>query len=341
MTPLNQNAAVKSVPAVADVNLVDPKVTQDTPASADLGHRDTNLQLPNYSISSTHAAVVVLLDPRVIRPGRFPNRDESAFDSESFDELKHDIVNAGGNAVPVLARLLSTPEGGFTHELTYGARRHRACLETGLPLRAIVDDDKSRVTSFLETVRENQNRADLSPWEFGRQMKFALDQGLFPSIRRIAAALGRNISDISRAIQLASLPSEIVAAFQSSSQLQYRHAKPLTDAMDAAADAVIAEARSIINADKQLGPKDVVDRLLAASGVGVGRSNAPTETVLECEGHRFGRCVIDKDGLVEIRLETALDERQRGRLHVELQAFYRRSVLKLPRAVSAKRSDAS
>ena len=211
MTPLNQNAAVKSVPAVADANLVDPKVTHDTPASADLGHRDTNSQIPNYSISLTHAAVVVLLDPRAVRPGRFPNRDESSFDSEPFDELKHDIVNAGGNAVPVLARLLSTPEGGFTHELTYGARRHRACLEASLPLRAIVDGDKSLAASFLETVRENQNRADLSPWEFGRQMKFALDEGLFPSIRRIAAALGRNISDISRAIQLASLPSEIVA----------------------------------------------------------------------------------------------------------------------------------
>ena len=341
MTPLNQNAAVKSVPAVADANLVDPTVTHETPASADLGNRDTNSQFPNYSLSPTHAAVVVLLDPRAVRPSRFPNRDESSFDSEPFDELKHDIVNAGGNAVPVLARLLSTPEGGFTHELTYGARRHRACLEASLPLRAIVDGDKSLAASFLETVRENQNRADLSPWEFGRQMKFALDQGLFTSIRRIAAALGRNISDISRAIQLASLPSEIVAAFQSSSQLQYRHAKPLTDAMDAAADAVIAEARSIINAGMQLGPKEVVDRLLAASGVGVGRSNTPTETVLECEGQRFGKCVIDKDGLVEIRLETALDEKQRSRLHVELQAFYRRSVLKLPRAVSAKKADAS
>ena len=142
-------------------------------------------------------------------------------------------------------------------------------------------------------------------------------------------------------MQLASLPSEIVAAFQSSSQLQYRHAKPLTDAMDVAADAVIADARSIINAGKQLGAKDVVDRLLAASGVGVGRSNTPTETVLECDGQRFGKCVIDKDGFVEIRLETVLDEKQRSRLHVELQAFYRRSVLKLPRGASAKKGDAS
>ena len=169
MTPLNQNAAVKSVPAVADANLVDPKVTHETPANADLSNRDTNSQLPDYSISPTHAAVVVLLDPRVVRPGRFPNRDEGSFDSESFDELKHDIINAGGNAVPVLARLLSTPEGGFTHELTYGARRHRACLETGLPLRAIVDDDKSALFWFSRTVSRKLVTRDWSSSTIARR----------------------------------------------------------------------------------------------------------------------------------------------------------------------------
>lgn len=341
MTPSNQSTVAKSAPAVAVAEVVDLEVAHEQDVSADLRYRDSNLPRPNYSLSPTQAAVVVLLNPRAVRPGRFPNRDDSSFDSAPFEELKQDVFNAGGNTVPVLVKLLPIAEGEFTHELTYGARRHRACLEANLPLRAIIDGDTSAVASFLETVRENQNRADLSPWEFGRQMKFALDQGLFPSIRRISAALGRNISDISRAVQLASLPPEIVTAFQSNSQLQYRHAKPLTDAVDAAAEHVLAEARRIIDDGKQLGPKEVLDRLLAASGVGVRPSNASTETVLECNGRRFGKWVIDKNGCVEIRLETALDEKQRVKLQTELQAFYRHSVLKLPRAEGAKKVVAS
>lgn len=59
----------------------------------------------------------------------------------------------------------------------------------------------------------------------------AIRQGLYPSLRRLSDSLGVNLSDASRAVQLAKLPSEVVAAFASPLELQVRWAKPLADAM--------------------------------------------------------------------------------------------------------------
>ena len=84
----------------------------------------------------------------------------------------------------------------------------------------------------------------------------AIKQGLYPSLRRLSESLGVNLSDASRAVQLAKLPKEIVAAFASPLDLQVRWAKPLADALQRDPEGVLSRARSCA---KQAGPRGAVE----------------------------------------------------------------------------------
>lgn len=71
----------------------------------------------------------------------------------------------------------------------------------------------------------------------------ALNEGLFPSNRQLAAAIGRDISDIGKALRIAQLPPEVVGAFPSPNAIQFRWAADLHKALEKNADAVLAAAR--------------------------------------------------------------------------------------------------
>ncbi len=289
---------------------------------------------------------VVFLDPRLIRPGTVPNRDKAAFDQALFRHLQASIALAGGNVQPIAVRRAPADAAGTVYEIIYGERRHQACLLAGLPVRTLVqedievdvDVDVQAAGDFLATFRENQGRADLAPWELGRQVAFALARGYFSSQRKVAQEIGRDIGDVSRALQLAALAPEIVGAFASPLDLQFRHAKPLGDALKKAPEAVRAEAVRIRQEGQALAPGQVLDRLMAAaSEEGVGPSNMDAlDMAVEVDGQCIARLVAGRDGLVQVKMAHALDERQRAQLAEQLQAFYKRCVAKAPRRAAAK-----
>jgi len=285
-----------------------------------------------------HAAQqVVLLDPRLIRPGTVPNRARAAFDQTLFRHLQASITLAGGNVQPISVRPAPADDAGTMYEIIYGERRHQACLLADLPVRALVQVDveasANAAGDFLATFRENQGRADLAPWELGRQVAFALAQGYFSSQRKVAKEIGRDVGDVSRALQLAALAPEVVAAFASPLDLQFRHAKPLTDAFKKAPEAVLAEAVRIRQEGQALAPGQVLARLVAAADEGgVGPSNTEAvDMAIEVDGHAIARLIAGPSGLVQVRMAHALDEKQRAQLAEQLQAFYKRYVAKAPR----------
>lgn len=292
---------------------------------------------------------VVLLDPGLIRPSSVPNRHPSFFDDQAFQTLEQSIVFSGGNLVPISVRPIPMDASGHQFEIISGERRHRVCRKIGQPVRAIVETPQDDQASFLMTFRENQGRADLSAWEVGCQIKFGLEHGHFSSRLHASREIGRDTGDVSRAVQLASLPPDVVSAFASPRELTYRHAKPLTDAVAVAdsCEAVLEEARRIRNAAEGLGPGEVLKRLLAAAaqakrlldgGVGepIGQSNGKVDIAIEQDGQPVGRLVSDAKGILKITLEQPLDEKQRGQLIEQLQAFYKRCVLKTPRQAVTK-----
>ena len=203
------------------------------------------------------------LDPHCISPSRWANRHPDAFNRAEFARLRQDIELAGGNVQPISVRALPGQVGRY--EIVFGHRRHRACSELGLPVLATIDTSASSDLELFSAMdRENRGRKNLSAWEQGRMYDEAIRKGLYPSLRRLAEALGVNLSDASRAVQLAKLPKDIVVAFATPLDLQVRWAKPLADALQRDPEGTLARARSAMALGASRKPAEVLGLLLAA-----------------------------------------------------------------------------
>jgi ParB family chromosome partitioning protein len=242
------------------------------------------------------------LDPKLISRSRWANRDARHFESPDFKALKDEIASAGGNVQPIKVRPLTgdNRRSDSQFEIVYGHRRHQACLELGLPVLALVDtlDDKSL---FVEMDRENRSRTDLSAWEQGVMYKRALDQGLFPSNRRLAEAVGAHLTNVGRALALASLPTQVVEAFASPLDLQFRWAAPLKDAMSADSERVLSRARAIKNEGAQLPAAQVFARLTSVDG-GDDR-HAASSIEVKVNGKRVATVQAGQNGSGVVKFE--------------------------------------
>jgi ParB family chromosome partitioning protein len=203
---------------------------------------------------------VAIIDPKAIRRSLWANRLDDEFKTAAFAQLKAEIAASGGNVQPIKVRTIDrqTPP---QYEIVYGHRRHQACLELGLPVLCVVSELKDPEL-FAEMDRENRARKNLSAYEQGLIYKRALEQGLFPSLRRMADALGVNLSDVSRAKSIADLPKEVLEAFPSKLDLQYRWAKPLSDAFAHDPHRVLQRAAAIRQKGKGVNAKQVFDALM-------------------------------------------------------------------------------
>ncbi|RCW66274.1 ParB/RepB/Spo0J family partition protein [Pseudorhodoferax soli] len=208
------------------------------------------------------ALVVRALDPRRIKPSRYANRHEDAFADKEFIELRNEISAAGTNVQPICVRPVSPDSGaGFDFEIVFGHRRHRACLDLGLLVQALIVE-LTDVKLFEAMERENRGRKNLSAWEQGMMYRQALDLGLYPSQRKMSEALGVDLALISKGVALARLPEAVVAAFGSPLNVQFRWAQPLSEALQRDPDGLVARAKEIAASNEPMLGKAVLDKLL-------------------------------------------------------------------------------
>ena len=150
------------------------------------------------------------IPPALIRHGKFRDRHELGFHDAAFEELKASIEAEQGNHMAVLVRPLAQPdEDGCQYEVVWGHRRHRACLDLGIEVNAIVRDLSDREAVILMTV-ENKFREGLSQYELARKFKVWLDEKLFPNQQAIADREGLNQATISRIMSINDLPAAVV-----------------------------------------------------------------------------------------------------------------------------------
>ena len=71
----------------------------------------------------------------------------------------------------------------------------------------------------------------------------ALDEGLYPSLRRLFEGLGVGVSLVSKSVTLTRLPDAIVTAFDGPLDTQFRWAAPLAEAVQKDPDGIMARAR--------------------------------------------------------------------------------------------------
>lgn len=147
----------------------------------------------------------------LITHGRFRDRHELGFHDAKFAELKASIQAQHGNKQPVLVRPLTGPDAhGHEYEVVWGHRRHRACLDLGLDVNAIVRTLTDREAVDLMTI-ENKHREDLSQFELARKYRVWLEEGLFENQQGIASKEGLNQATISRIMAINDLPDAFVA----------------------------------------------------------------------------------------------------------------------------------
>jgi ParB family chromosome partitioning protein len=243
-------------------------------------------------------------DPRLIAPSRWANRHPDAFEGAEFEQLRREIEDAGGNVQPIKIRPIADGRAGADaaarYEIVFGHRRHRACLDLGLPVLAVVED-LNDAGLFVQMERENRGRENLSAWEQGRMYLRAIEEGLFPSNVKLAAAIGRDPSDIGKAVRAAKLPLEVTSAFPSPTAIQFRWVADLERSFKEHEAKVLSTAREL----GQLSPRppagDVFTALTAPlrqRGVG------PAPPTPERDFGAVGRGAIrqDKQGRTVVEL---------------------------------------
>jgi hypothetical protein len=122
-----------------------------------------------------------LIDPRQIALTRWADRHPDSFSSQAFLELKQEIESAGGNVQPIkvgpIAVQAAEQSDGPRFELVYGSRRTRACLELGLPVRAVVDENVDDQALYVQMQRENRGRVESVGLGAGRQLPQGSERG--------------------------------------------------------------------------------------------------------------------------------------------------------------------
>lgn len=205
-----------------------------------------------------------LVDPARCRIWERHNRDYAALSEERCRDLIESILAQGRQEVPAIVRRVSgDPDHDF--EVICGARRHWtvAWLRANnhpevrylVEIRDLTDEQAFRISDL-----ENRAREDLSDLERARDYLQALDLYYGGRQKDMARRLNQSEAWLSRYLDLARLPADLVAAFPDPFELKISHIttlKPLLKSDDSRA-AVLAEARRIREARSEEEGKDAL-----------------------------------------------------------------------------------
>ena len=271
------------------------------------------------------AVPIRAIDARLVRASKWANRHADSFSEAAFAELKAEIAAAGSNVQPIKVRPLPAPDAaGHAYELVFGHRRHRACLELGLPVQAAVEPMSDQAL-FEAMERENRSRKNLSAWEQGMMYRRALEDGLYPSQRRLAEALGVDVALVSKSLALARLPQAVLDAFRSPLDVQFRWAQPLSEALQKDPDGLVARARQIAAARGERSPADILEELVhPPAGKVLNRSTPVARAEKFGQGARTASLSVEPGGEVVVRFgRRTLDAARQQQLRDWLQGFLR------------------
>lgn len=237
------------------------------------------------------------LDASTVRPSRWGGRHESAFRTQAFAEFKESIRQHKGNVQAIL--VIKLPDGGY--EIVFGHRRHRACLELGLPVKAVVWNGGVDDTELLLIQdAENRFRASPSVLDQGRMYTALIREKVFDSQRALARAFDISHTWVRKAMSVAALPETVMAAFEDPGQIQAHHALRIAKALESSgAEGVLRRATELAGKDAPGSAARVVDCLL---GLEKGANAAPLK-----DGRQLlGSWKRDGKGCLVLTLDRAL-----------------------------------
>lgn len=180
------------------------------------------------------SGAAMLLDPAMVSaPSLLRFRAPQSFADATYVRLKASIAHLGGNVQPIKVRPVH-PRG---YELVFGNLRLQACKELGLPVSALVQDlTGPRHVAELDASNDD---SQVSLYERGCLYDAALQAGYFPSRRRLAEALGRELRDVINASTVAQLPKAILDSLMDPRALKINAARQLAAAAEADPEATV------------------------------------------------------------------------------------------------------
>lgn len=263
--------------------------------------------------TSDKADGTLLLDPARIKASPYADRDPLSFQTPDFLTLRNHIADTGGNQVPIKVRPLPRgkghrPSNTSDYEVVYGHRRHKACAELGLPVRALVAD-LSDEQLVIEMHSENMARRDLSAIERGRFYRSLLDRGVFPTQRALAARLGVATADVSRTLFIASLPPEVLDVISSPLDIPIHAADKLRPALETRPEEVLRRAAEVAETRGSLPAKLAIPFLIAKQTPRSGEDPAPPRVLdVLASGKRVARISVTATRTADVAIEVPLDE---------------------------------
>lgn len=191
------------------------------------------------------------VEPSQCRMWARHNRDYSLLTEENCRDLIEGIRVQGRQEFPAIVRRLDDG-GAHDFEVVCGARRHFAVswLQANnypnfkylIEVRDLSDEEAFRLADI-----ENRDREDISDYERAQDYADAVKRYYGGKQRAMAERLEVSEVWLSRYLDLAKLPDEVVSAFPSIRDIRELHARTLKPLLRAAAsrEAVLSEARKL------------------------------------------------------------------------------------------------
>ena len=170
------------------------------------------------------------VEPERCRMWAQHNRDYALLTEDNCRDLIEGIKSQGRQEFPAIVRKIES--GNHDYEVVCGARRHFAItwLQANnysqfkylVEVRDLTDEEAFRLSDI-----ENRDREDISDYE--RAVDYSAAVKLYYGGKQKAMAMRLEVSEVwlSRYLELARLPKEVVAAFNSIRDLRELHARAL------------------------------------------------------------------------------------------------------------------
>lgn len=215
---------------------------------------------------------VMTLDPKKVHSSRLADRIElslAAADPE-LAKLKRSLQQEG-QIQPISVLPIAGRSGEY--EIVSGHRRHAAALQLdaelagGFLVRAVLDGGAGDAAHrALRMYVENAARMDLSPYELALAFRRWLDDGLFPSQDAVAEATGLAKSSVSKYMALASLPDDLMQAFQDPRAISLRWLDQLAPVLREHRNAMLQVAGKLAADPAPRTAEETLRALLAVAG---------------------------------------------------------------------------
>jgi ParB family chromosome partitioning protein len=287
------------------------------PRSGFLGPRDNRLaELATGGVTTrVHEAV----DPAICRIWVGHNRDYLSLSEAACTDLITSLRAQGRQEVPAIVRRV-TDDPTYRFEVICGARRHWSVswlrahdypdFKFVVEPRELTDEEAFRIADL-----ENRSRKDLSDYERAADYARAVERYYEGNQQRMADRLQVTKSWLSRYLDLARLPAEILACFVSPHVIGISHAAALAPLLNQPISRVrVLEEAAVLTSEQHarreagtvlLVPAAVVSRLSQ-----VGRAKAkpvrPEEQFRDSAGKVFLKAKREGRGGVVFTVPAAL-----------------------------------